>query len=82
MKPVEGELMKKTHVLIIGSGTAGPALSLFLKKAGISCAVYEAYPYTEGLGGGLSLAPNGMNVLGARLKIDVLRTDSSREAPI
>jgi 2-polyprenyl-6-methoxyphenol hydroxylase-like FAD-dependent oxidoreductase len=55
--------MKKTHVLIIGSGTAGPALSLFLKKAGISCAVYEAYPYTEGLGGGLSLAPNGMNVL-------------------
>ncbi len=55
--------MKNTHVLIIGSGTAGPALSLFLKKAGISCAVYEAYPYTEGLGGGLSLAPNGMNVL-------------------
>lgn len=57
--------MKQTqmHALIIGGGTAGPALSLFLKKAGISAAVYEAYPYTEGVGGGLSLAPNGMNVL-------------------
>jgi len=55
--------MKQTHTLIIGSGTAGPALSLFLKKAGISSAVYEAYPYTQGVGGGLSLAPNGMNVL-------------------
>jgi len=27
--------------------------------------VYEAYPYTEGVGGGLNLAPNGMNVLDA-----------------
>ena len=51
------------HALIIGGGTAGPALSLFLEKAGISSAVYEAHPYTEGVGGGLSLAPNGMNVL-------------------
>ena len=57
--------MKKPsmHALIIGGGTAGPALSLFLEKAGISSAVYEAHPYTEGVGGGLSLAPNGMNVL-------------------
>jgi 2-polyprenyl-6-methoxyphenol hydroxylase-like FAD-dependent oxidoreductase len=51
------------HALIIGGGIAGPALALFLKKAGISSAVYEGYPYTEGVGGGLSLAPNGMNVL-------------------
>ena len=57
--------MKHTsiHALIIGGGIAGPALSLFLKQAGISSAVYEAYPCTEGVGGGLSLAPNGMNVL-------------------
>ncbi len=40
------------------------ALALFLKKAGISSAICAAYPYTEGVGGGLSLAPNGMNVLG------------------
>src|SRR4030088_2493742 len=51
------------HALIIGGGIAGPALALFLKKAGISSAVYEGYPYTEGVGGGLRLAPNGMNVL-------------------
>jgi 2-polyprenyl-6-methoxyphenol hydroxylase-like FAD-dependent oxidoreductase len=49
------------HVLIAGGGVGGPAL--FLKKAGISCAIYEAYPHTEGVGGGLNLAPNGMNVL-------------------
>lgn len=51
------------RVLIAGGGVGGPALALFLKKAGISSAIYEAYPYTEGVGGGLNLAPNGMNVL-------------------
>jgi 2-polyprenyl-6-methoxyphenol hydroxylase-like FAD-dependent oxidoreductase len=55
--------MKQTRAPIIGSGTAGPALPLFLKKAGIPSAVCEAYPYTQGVGGGLRLAPNGMNVL-------------------
>jgi 2-polyprenyl-6-methoxyphenol hydroxylase-like FAD-dependent oxidoreductase len=57
--------MKHTsiHALIIGGGIAGPALSLFLKKAGISSTVYEAYPYMQGVGGGLNIAPNGMNVL-------------------
>src|SRR5690348_2380566 len=58
-KPFEG------HVLIIGGGIGGTALALFLKKAGISSAIYEAYPYKEGIGGGFGLAPNGMNVLAA-----------------
>lgn len=53
------------HVLIIGGGVAGPALALFLRKAGISCAVYEAYPFVTGVGGGLGLAPNGVKVLAA-----------------
>jgi len=53
------------HVLIIGGGIAGPALALFLRKAGISCTVYEAYPQSVGVGGGFNLAPNGMNVLAA-----------------
>jgi 2-polyprenyl-6-methoxyphenol hydroxylase-like FAD-dependent oxidoreductase len=53
------------HVLIIGGGSADPARSLFLKNAGISSTVYEAYPYTEGVGAGFNLAPNGMNVLNA-----------------
>jgi 2-polyprenyl-6-methoxyphenol hydroxylase-like FAD-dependent oxidoreductase len=51
--------------MTIGGGIAGPALSLFLKKAGISSMVYEVYPCTEGVGGGFNLAPNGMNMLDA-----------------
>ena len=52
-------------VLIIGGGVSGLALALFLKKAGIPSAVYEAFPYKEGVGGGFNIAPNGMNVLNA-----------------
>lgn len=37
------------HALIIAGGIAGPAMSLFLKKAGISSTVYEAYPYMQGI---------------------------------
>ena len=51
------------HILIIGGGIAGPALALFLQKSAISCAVYEAYPYNEGVRGGLNIASNGMKVL-------------------
>ncbi|HVI46869.1 MAG TPA: FAD-dependent monooxygenase [Chitinophaga sp.] len=53
------------HVLIAGGGIGGLALALFLKKAGISCCIYEAFPYKEGAGGGFNIAPNGMNVLAA-----------------
>lgn len=52
-------------VLIIGGGIGGNALALFLKKAGINSVIYEGYPYKDGVGGGLGLAPNGMNVLAA-----------------
>jgi 2-polyprenyl-6-methoxyphenol hydroxylase-like FAD-dependent oxidoreductase len=71
--------MKETriHALIIGSGIADPALSLFLKKAGISSTVYEAYPYMQGVGGGLSLAPNGMNVLEELDLAEKLKTHST-----
>jgi len=54
---------KIPHVLIIGGGIGGPALSLFLQKVGISSAIYEAYPYKEGAGGGFNLAQNGMSIL-------------------
>lgn len=56
---------KPFHVLIIGGGVGGLALALFLKKAHISCTVYEAGPYKEEAGSGLNIAPNGMNILGA-----------------
>ncbi|HSX01737.1 MAG TPA: NAD(P)/FAD-dependent oxidoreductase [Candidatus Saccharimonadia bacterium] len=49
--------------IIIGSGIAGAAMALFLKKAGIKATVYEAYPRLTTIGGGMSLGPNGMNVL-------------------
>ena len=49
--------------LIIGAGIAGPVAALFLKRAGLDAAVYEAWPYSIGMGGGLQIAPNGMHVL-------------------
>jgi len=55
--------MTNHHVLIIGGGIAGPALALFLDRAGIASTIYEAYPQVGDLGGGLQIAPNGMHVL-------------------
>jgi len=50
--------------LVIGSGIAGPVAAMALQKAGIQATVYEAYEHTaDGVGGGLSIAPNGQNAL-------------------
>ncbi len=49
--------------LIIGAGIAGPVAAMFLKRAGIEADIYEAWPYSTGIGGGLQIAPNGMHVL-------------------
>jgi 2-polyprenyl-6-methoxyphenol hydroxylase-like FAD-dependent oxidoreductase len=49
--------------LIIGAGIAGPVTAILLKKAGFDAAIYEAWPYSTGIGGGLQIAPNGMRVL-------------------
>jgi 2-polyprenyl-6-methoxyphenol hydroxylase-like FAD-dependent oxidoreductase len=51
------------EVVIIGGGIAGPALALFLNKAGIRSTVFEAYPQVDDIGGGMQIAPNGMHVL-------------------
>ncbi len=56
--------MTKTTVLVIGGGIAGPAIALFLKKAGFQPVVFEAYEHASDIGGGLQVAPNGMRVLG------------------
>jgi 2-polyprenyl-6-methoxyphenol hydroxylase-like FAD-dependent oxidoreductase len=53
----------RRHALVIGGGVAGPATALFLGKVGITSTVYEAQPRRPDAGGGLVLAPNGMNVL-------------------
>jgi 2-polyprenyl-6-methoxyphenol hydroxylase-like FAD-dependent oxidoreductase len=51
--------------LVIGGGIAGPVAAMALQKAGIQATVYEAYHSTaDGVGGGLSIAPNGLNALG------------------
>jgi 2-polyprenyl-6-methoxyphenol hydroxylase-like FAD-dependent oxidoreductase len=47
--------------LIIGCGIAGPALALFLKRAGIEAEIYEAREMPEGYA--LSLSCNGLAVL-------------------
>ncbi|CRK85017.1 FAD-dependent oxidoreductase [Neobacillus massiliamazoniensis] len=48
-------------VLIIGCGIAGPALALFLKRAGIEAEIYEARSESDGYS--LSLSCNGVAVL-------------------
>src|SRR6266480_2408655 len=49
--------------IIIGAGIAGPVAAVFLKGTGIGAQVFEAWPYSTGIGGGLQIAPNGMRVL-------------------
>ena len=57
--------MSIRHALIIGGGIAGPVTAMFLQKAGISAAIYEARSAVEEASSGLQIAPNGMNVLKA-----------------
>src|SRR5262249_27224549 len=54
-----------SHAIIIGGGIGGPALSLFLRRAGIESRIFEAYPEHTTMGGGFQIAPNGMRVLDA-----------------
>jgi len=57
--------MKIDKAVIIGAGVAGPATALALRKCGIESTVYEAYDGTaSGIGGMLSVAPNGLATLG------------------
>jgi 2-polyprenyl-6-methoxyphenol hydroxylase-like FAD-dependent oxidoreductase len=50
--------------LVIGGGIAGPVTALALQKAGIESVVFEAYDTTaDGVGGMLSVAPNGLAAL-------------------
>ena len=54
----------KRKALIIGCGVAGPAVALFLKRAGLHAEVFEARSTAEeDAGFFLNLAPNGIDVL-------------------
>jgi FAD-dependent urate hydroxylase len=60
--------------LVIGGGIAGPVTAMALRKAGIDAAVYEAYDKSaDGVGGGMSLAPNGVDALDAIDCADLIR---------
>ena len=56
-------MSRRPKALVIGGGIAGPVTAIFLKKAGIDAELFEAWPYSTGIGGGLQIAPNGMHVL-------------------
>jgi 2-polyprenyl-6-methoxyphenol hydroxylase-like FAD-dependent oxidoreductase len=50
--------------LVIGGGIAGPVAATALRQAGIAATVYEAYPaLSDGIGGDLALAANGVRAL-------------------
>jgi FAD-dependent urate hydroxylase len=52
--------------LIAGGGIAGPTAGIALTRAGIQATVYEAYQSSaSGVGGALSIAPNGLDALDA-----------------
>src|SRR6185312_4764141 len=51
------------RALVVGGGIAGPALGLFLERAGLRPVVFEAYPRTDDVGGSFQIAPNGARVL-------------------
>src|SRR5262249_52700009 len=54
-----------SRAIVVGGGIAGPALSLFLQRAGIAPQLFEAYPGPATIGGGFQIAPNGMRVMTA-----------------
>jgi 2-polyprenyl-6-methoxyphenol hydroxylase-like FAD-dependent oxidoreductase len=77
----QGMTQRPRKALIIGAGIAGPVTAIFLKQAGIDAEVYEAWPYSSGIGGGLQIAPNGMHVLAAAgLADEMIRRGSVAEA--
>ncbi|MGW1508037.1 FAD-dependent oxidoreductase [Streptomyces sp. NPDC002394] len=60
--------------LVIGGGIAGPVAAMALRQAGIEASVHEAYDSTaDGIGGGMTIAPNGQNALDAIGAGDLVR---------
>lgn len=57
-------MTKVKTALVVGGGIAGPVAAMALQRAGIEARVYEAYDSTaDTVGGGLSIAPNGLRAL-------------------
>jgi 2-polyprenyl-6-methoxyphenol hydroxylase-like FAD-dependent oxidoreductase len=74
-------IQRSRKAIIIGAGIAGPVTAIFLKRAGIDAQVFEAWPQSTGIGGGLQIAPNGMHVLAEiGLADEMIRRGSVAEA--
>jgi 2-polyprenyl-6-methoxyphenol hydroxylase-like FAD-dependent oxidoreductase len=72
---------RSRKALIIGAGIAGPITAILLKRIGIDAEIFEAWPRSTGIGGGLQIAPNGMHVLAeAGLADEMIRRGSVAEA--
>jgi 2-polyprenyl-6-methoxyphenol hydroxylase-like FAD-dependent oxidoreductase len=71
------------HVLIAGGGLAGLCLAQGLKRAGVSCAVYERDPEVRRQGYRITMNGDGGNALQACLPDDLyeLYLQSSRNTP-
>lgn len=50
-------------VVIIGGGTGGLSMALFLEKAGIDCEIYEQAPEFSNVGASYAVHPNGVHVV-------------------
>jgi len=69
---------KTRSALVIGGGIAGPVMALALQKAGIEASIYEAHDHgPKGAGGGMSIAPNGLDALDVLGLGDQLRAASA-----
>src|SRR6202048_1164071 len=72
---------RSRKAIIIGAGIAGPVTGIFLKRAGFDVQLFEAWPYSTGIGGGLQIAPNGMHVLAeVGLADEIVRCGSIAES--
>ena len=60
----EEAMTAASTAIVVGGGIAGPVVATALHQAGISATLYEAYPAgSDGIGGDLALAANGMRAL-------------------
>ncbi|WP_026924193.1 FAD-dependent monooxygenase [Glycomyces arizonensis] len=69
---------------VIGGGIAGPVVASALRKAGVEATVYESHPTrSDGAGGTLALAPNGLaalEIVGAAEAVEAAAQPISRQA--
>ena len=51
------------HIAVIGAGISGLTLGVILKSYNIPCIIYEKYDSVSEYGAGISISPNGLEVL-------------------